>query len=90
MIQIRPGYSLRNVLDMYVVMGTGKEAYTPNRIMSVNETGAFLWALMEKGVERAELIERMTNEYDVSAETAASDVDSFIAQLKEKNLIHDN
>ena len=89
-MKIRAGYSLRNVLDMYVVMGTGKDAYTPNRIMSVNETGAFLWNLLEKGADAALLVSRMTEEYDVSEETAANDVNAFLAQLRDKNLLADN
>ena len=88
-MKIRDGYSLRNVLDMYVVLGTGKDAYTPNRIMSVNETGAFLWNILEEGAEPAQLICRMTEEYDVSEETAAKDVDIFLAQLRDKNLLID-
>ena len=88
-MKIRAGYSLRNVLDMYVVLGTGKDAYTPNRIMSVNETGAFLWGILEKGADKALLVSRMTEEYDVNEETAAGDVDAFLAQLRDKNLLSD-
>ena len=87
MMKIKAGYSLRNVLDMYVVLGTGKDAYTPNSIMSVNETGGFLWKLLENGAEKEELIARMTDEYDVDRETAARDVDAFLAQLQAKNLL---
>lgn len=89
-MKIQPGYFLRNVLDMYVVMGTGKEAYRPNTIMSTNETGAFLWKLMEQGAERDELIDKMLAEYDVDRETAQKDTDAFIASLKEKALITDD
>ncbi len=86
-MQIKPGYILRNVLDMYVVMGIGREAYQPNRIMSVNETGAFLWGLLEKGAEREELVAKMHSEYEVDPATAAADVDAFLAQLMDKGLV---
>lgn len=87
MMQLKPGYKLRQVLDMYVVMGTGKEAYRPNSIMSVNETGAFLWNLLAEGAEEAELVQKMLDSYEVDEATARSDVQRFIAQLKEKALI---
>ncbi len=86
-MKIRSGYILRQVMDVYVVMGIGSEAYTPNQIMSVNETGAFLWNLLEKGAEKPELVDSLTKEYDVDAQTAEKDVDSFLAQLREKALI---
>lgn len=87
MYKLNDGYYLRNVLDVYVIMGTGKENYTPHCIMSVNETGAFLWKELESGADQAELVERLTEEFDVSAETAATDVERFLSQLRDKNLI---
>lgn len=86
-MKIRPGYILREVLEMYVIIGVGDEAYTPNQIMSLNETGAFLWKILEKGAEREELVDAMIREYDVDAQTAVADTDTFLAQLREKKLI---
>lgn len=88
-MKIKSGYMLRQVMDVYVVLGIGSEAYTPNQIMSVNETGAFLWGLLEKGTEKPELVDGLTKEYDVDAETADKDVDAFLNQLWEKALIEE-
>ena len=86
-MKIRSGYILRQVMDVSVILGIGSEAYTPNQIMSVNETGAFLWNLLEKGAEKPELVDALTKEYEVDAETAEKDVDAFLARLREKALI---
>ena len=86
-MKIRSGYILRQVLDINVVLGVGSDAYVPNQIMSVNEVGAFLWHLLEEGAERQELVDSVTKEYDVDAATAGADIDSFLAQLREKALI---
>ena len=88
-MKIRNGYILRQVMDIYVVMGIGSEAYVPNQIMSVNETGAFLWGLLEKGAEKQELVDSLTKEYDVDAETAEKDVEAFLGRLREKALIEE-
>jgi hypothetical protein len=88
-MKIRSGYILRQVMDIYVVLGIGSEAYTPNQIMSVNETGAFLWGLLEKGAEKQELVESLTKEYDVDAVTAEKDVEEFLEQLRTKALIEE-
>lgn len=88
-MKIRSGYILRKVMDIYTVLGIGSEAYEPGRIMSVNETGAFLWRLLESGAEKEELAERLTKEYDVDAGTAAKDVDAFLAKLRETGLIEE-
>ena len=88
-MKIRSGYILRQVIDIYVVLGIGSEAYIPNQIMSVNETGAFLWGLLEKGAEEPELVDSLTKEYDVDAETAEKDVDAFLTRMREKALIEE-
>lgn len=87
MMKTRPGYSLRKVLDAYLIMGKGREAYRPNCIMSLNETGAFLWDLLAQGAEESDLVARMLAEYDVDEATARKDVAVFLSQLREKALI---
>ena len=89
MIRIRKGYMLRKVLDMYLVMGIGSEAYRPNCVMSVNDTGVFLWKILEGGAEVGELTAKLTEEYDVTAEAAAQDAEKFLAQLRERELVEE-
>ncbi len=88
-MKIRSGYILRQVMDVYVVLGIGSEAYTPNQIMSVNETGAFLWNMLEKGAEKQELVTSLTKEYEVDAQTAEKDVEDFLTRLREKALVNE-
>lgn len=87
MIRIKDGYMLRHVLDVDLVIGIGSEAYEPNCIMSLNETGAFLWNCMETGAEESELVQKMTDEFEVTEETAAKDVAVFLNQLRQKKLL---
>lgn len=86
-MKIKPGYKLRHVLDTDVIMGIGSEAYQPNQIMSLNETGAFLWRLLEAGAEKQALADALLREYDTDAETAGKDVEAFLNQLRKKALI---
>ncbi len=88
-MKIRPGFILRQVMDVFVVLGIGSEAYVPNRIMSVNEVCAFLWHLLEEGAEKQDLVDSLTGEYDVDPQTASADVDVFLDQLREKALIEE-
>jgi len=88
-MKIRNGFILRQVMDIYVVLGVGSEAYVPNQIMSVNETGAFLWGLLENGAEKLELVDSLTKEYDVDVQTAEKDVEAFLERLREKALIEE-
>ncbi len=86
-MKIKPGFMLRKVMEIYVILGIGSEAYAPNQIMSLNETGAFLWELLEKGADRETLIDALPKEFEVDRQTAEKDVDAFLTQLREKALI---
>ncbi|PWJ70795.1 coenzyme PQQ synthesis protein D (PqqD) [Ruminococcaceae bacterium R-25] len=89
MMKIRSGYMLRKVIDTYVIMGIGSDNYVPNRIMSLNETGAYLWRLLEKGSDKQALIDNLISEYEVDLTTAEKDVDVFLDQLRDKDLIEE-
>jgi len=88
-MKIREGFILRQVLDIYAVIGVGSEAYMPNRIMSVNETGAFLWRMLENGAEKQELIDALLREYETDPQTAEKDVNAFLNELWDKKLVEE-
>ena len=88
-MKINANYVLHQVMDYYFIMGVGKDAYTPNQIMTLNETGAFLWRLLEaeSGASQEDLVNALINEYEVNAETAAADVEIFLNDLRARSMI---
>ena len=86
-MKIKSDFILRKVADSYVVVPVGKLTIDFNGIINLNETGAFLFELLQKGAEREELIEKMLEEYEVSPEKAASDIDIFIQKVKEADVL---
>ena len=86
-MKIKSDFILRKVADSYVVVPVGKLTLDFNGIINLNETGAFLFELLQKGAEREELIEKMLEEYEVSHEKAASDIDIFIQKVKEADVL---
>jgi hypothetical protein len=55
--------------------------------ISVNETGRELWDLLVEGTTRGALVAFLLDNYEVSAEAAEGDVDSFLAMLRDKDLL---
>jgi len=52
------------------------------QVFTLNETGMFLVERLRDGVAtRRGLVERMLLEFEVDEETAAADVDAFVAEL---------
>ena len=87
MFRIKKGYKIHNLLDTYVIVGTNAASYRPSEIMSLNETGAFLWNILVEGADEAALIQKLTDEFDTDAETAKNDVNSFIGRIPPCRLI---
>jgi Coenzyme PQQ synthesis protein D (PqqD) len=55
--------------------------------LAVNRTGAVIWPALDAGAERAELVERLVQRFEVSPERAAADVDAFLADLESRDLL---
>ena len=86
-MKIKDGFILRQVADNYLVVAVGDAVKDFNGIINLNETGAFLWKILESGATEEELAKKLTEEYDVTEETAKADVGKFVAKLAEANLL---
>lgn len=86
-MKIKQGFILREVSGNYIVVAVGEGTKTFNGMIQLNDTGAFLWKLLEKGATQEQMIEQMAGEYAVEKQVAEQDVKEFIESLKEANLL---
>jgi methyltransferase-like protein len=56
-------------------------------IVVLNSTGRFIWAYCDGKNTKKEILDKMLEEFSVSAEEAEKDLDSFLASLLEKDFI---
>ena len=82
-MKIKDDFYMKEVAGLNVVVATGETAQNMNAMINLNESGAFLWKQLENDITREELIQRLTEEYDVDCDKAAISVDKFISKLKE-------
>ncbi len=85
-MKIKPGFILRNVAGETIALPTQGTA-DMDMMITLNETGSFLWEQLQQEKEPQELVEALLTEYDVDAETARQAVDSFVAKLKENDFL---
>ncbi len=52
-----------------------------------DEVASFLWALLDHCKSLDELVERLTDEYDIHIDQAKLDIENFLKTLREKKLI---
>ena len=86
-MKIKDRFMLREVAGQWVVVPLGERVVEFNGIMTLSESGALLWKLLEKDVLEEELLQAVLNEYSIDEETARTDIREFIITIKEKDLL---
>lgn len=79
---------MRDVCGSYVVLANGMEHRNYNKMINLNASAAYLWkAVCDKEFTQDMLVELLTAEYDVSAETARTDVQKLIEDWKNAGVL---
>lgn len=86
-MKIKSGFMLYEVAGSYVVVPAGDEPLDFNGMVTLNETGAFLWKQLEQGCDQARLVEALLEKYEVSREQAQQSVDRFVAEIQENGFV---
>ncbi|MCI7086059.1 MAG: PqqD family protein [bacterium] len=86
-MKIKGDFVLRKIADSVVVVPVGATAVDFGSMLNLNETGAFLFELLQKSASKEELLASMLNEYDVTSEKAEADIDKFINKLKDADIL---
>lgn len=84
-MKIKDGYRLRKVGSNSIVVAMGGINFTG--LITVNETGTFIWNMLEKGAEIPEIISALAAECDVAPEEISADVNEFVEKLKGADLL---
>lgn len=79
-------YKIREYFDKYVLYGTGETSWNPTAMMILNEVGYTIFTLLEKDKSIEDIVEHLTDEYEVSGDTALKDTRDFIEILRRKNI----
>ena len=87
-MRIKEGFLLRETAGRFIVLPLGGELDLGS-LITLNETGAFLWRLLEEGKSRKELLEALLEEYDVTPERAEKDLDALLAKMEAAGLLED-
>ncbi len=76
-----PDFLLKNVAGKQVLVPVGQAAAAFPGMITVNDSGRFIWEFLEQEHTFGELIEAMTSRYEVPTETAQKDAAVFIERL---------
>lgn len=86
-MKLKYEFAVRNIMDEYVLVPVGEAALAFSGMITTSEVGAFFVELLKTDTTREAMLEKLLEEYDVQPEEAAADLDAFLKQLNELNLI---
>lgn len=86
-MKIKEGFLLRKVAGNIIVVPTGNKVMDFNVMISLNETGAFLWELLNNELTELQLVEKIIEEFKVSKKIAQKDVKTFVKRLEKEGLL---
>ena len=84
-----PDFLLKDVAGKQVLVPVGKAAAAFPGMITVNNSGKFIWELLETDKTFEEVVEAITHQYPVAAETARKDAQVFIDRLRTVKAIID-
>lgn len=82
-MKIKEGFILRNVADTFIVVPVGERVIDFKGLMTLNETGAFIWDKMVIEISFENLLSLILDEYDIGVDQASLDLNEFIDKLQE-------
>ena len=75
-------YIMREIAGETILIPSGSAAKKFNGLITVNELGGFIWDILAEDVSLDTIVERITAEYEVDADTARTDAEAFLDELR--------
>lgn len=86
-MKIKNGFILRSIAGSNIVVPVGAASVDFNGMITLNDSGAFLWRELEKGSDIDGLTAALLREYEVDEPTARKCSEEFIEKLKEADCL---
>ena len=88
-MRIKEGFELREICGEHVILSHGMDNIDFSKIISLNETAAFLWkqAVGKEAISEDRLVSSLLEAYEVDEETARKDVAQVLAKWREIGLL---
>ena len=85
-MKLKDGFLLRKIAGQTVVLPSGGDLDL-NTMITLNDTGAFLWEKLRQETDEAALVAALLAEYDVEEARAAAAVEAFLKKLEENKFL---
>ena len=86
-MKLKYDFVVREVADKIVAIPIGDATEDFNCMVTLNESGAFIFNLLKQEISEEDLLNAFLGEYDATLEQAKNTIDAFLAKLKEAQIL---
>lgn len=86
-MNVKREFVLREIAGDLLLVPTGKTALDLNGMLTLNEVGADIWRMLPEVKDEDEIVERLLQDYEATAEEIRPDVSAFLGKLRELNIL---
>lgn len=86
-MKIRSGFAIRQIAGSNIVVPVGQNSLDFNGMITLNDTGAFLWNTFQQDTTVEAAAKALTAAYEVDLARAQEDVKKFTDLLRENALL---
>ena len=86
-MKIKDGFVLRSIAGTHVVGPSGDNCLNFNGMITLNDSAAFLWRLLQEGSDVEAMTKALLAEYEVDEETARTCSENFLKKLVEAKCV---
>jgi len=83
-----PNIVTRKTGNEYILVPVANNIADMNSVYTLNESGAFIWELIDGNRNTGEIISALTREYDIDNASAAKDVFLFLENMSNYLIIN--
>ena len=88
-MKLKGEFVLREVAGEMIVIPVGKTALNFNGMICLNAVSTEIWRGLQEEKMEEDILDNILQEFEVSREEAKADLDVFLHQLRENNLLED-
>ena len=87
-MRIKDGFKLRSLAGEFIVVGEGLSQVCFNKLISLNETAAYLWKnLVDKTFDANDITKLLCEKYEVEEAVAAADAEKLVESWRNAGLL---
>lgn len=86
-MEIKKNFNLRKIAGEYILMPKNTSGESYNGLISLNEVEVLVWKNLKDCKNEEEILSLITNTYMVDRSDARKDLNDFLKQLEEADII---